>query len=307
MALEFLLDRFDELPATRALIEQLPGPGRHVALSGLPGSSPALLVATLARRLPQRMFAVLTPTPADAERWLADLRVLHGGGVGLFPQRESLGAEEPHIEIAGERVETIDALLSGAVRVAVTTAPVAPSGPNRPAGVASKDSKFEKALREFQGRLSVPPTRLPEAGAVSPKGIAYTCTPEMQAELGRALYEDYAESLTHNRDVFLWQLRSGQIIFWVILLLVFVGILFSGLQFGKSFLLLRAGSGAKPEEMHTELELSTKGVKISSSVLGVVILVTSLAFLYLYLVHVYPIEYVRTTSVQTAADANAER
>jgi transcription-repair coupling factor (superfamily II helicase) len=126
MALDFLLDRFDDLPATRALAERLPPPGSRVGVAGLPGSSPAVLVATLARRLPQRVFTVVAPTPADAERWLADLQTLGGGGgsspAALYPQRESLGTEEPHYEIAGERVETLEALLHGAVRVLVTTA-----------------------------------------------------------------------------------------------------------------------------------------------------------------------------------------
>ena len=122
MSLAFLLDRLDEIPATRSLAERLPAAGGRVALGGLPGSSPALLVSALARRLPQRLFAVIAPTPADAERWLADLLALRDGGVVLYPQRESLGIDEPHVEIAGERVETLEALLSGSARVVVTTA-----------------------------------------------------------------------------------------------------------------------------------------------------------------------------------------
>ena len=122
MPLEFLLDRFDELPATRALLERLPVAGHRLPLAGLPGSAPALLVAGLARRLPQRLFAVVTATPADAERWLADLGHLVGDVAVLYPQREGLGAEEPHVEIAGERIETIAALLSGRARLVVTTA-----------------------------------------------------------------------------------------------------------------------------------------------------------------------------------------
>ena len=124
MPLPFLIDRFEALPATRALVDGLPAAGMRLGLGGLPGSSPAVLVATLARRLAHRLFAVIAPTPADAERWLADLRTLCEGGVVLFPQRESLGVEEPHVEIAGERVETIAALLQGggAARVVVTTA-----------------------------------------------------------------------------------------------------------------------------------------------------------------------------------------
>jgi transcription-repair coupling factor (superfamily II helicase) len=124
MSLPFLIDRFEALPATRALVDGLPAAGVRLGLGGLPGSGPAVLVATLARRLAHRVFAVIAPTPADAERWLADLRTLCEAGVVLFPQRESLGVEEPHVEIAGERVETIAALLQGggAARVVVTTA-----------------------------------------------------------------------------------------------------------------------------------------------------------------------------------------
>ena len=43
-------------------------------------------------------------------------------GVALYPQREALGEDEPHYEIAGERAETIEALLQGRLRVLVTTA-----------------------------------------------------------------------------------------------------------------------------------------------------------------------------------------
>jgi len=122
MPLDFVIDRLDALPATRALAQGLPAPGARLGVAGLPGSSPAVLSAALARRLPQRVFVVITPTPTDAERWLADLRMLTGSAVALYPQREALGAEEPHFEIAGERVETLELLLSGQVRVLVTTA-----------------------------------------------------------------------------------------------------------------------------------------------------------------------------------------
>src|SRR6267378_1359747 len=123
MSLDFLLERFHDLPATRSLIERLPSPGQRVGVGGLPGSSTAVLVSALARALPQRVFAVIAPTPADGERWLADLQTLLGPDTtALYPQRESLGAEEPHYELAGERIETLEALLRGTVRVLVTTA-----------------------------------------------------------------------------------------------------------------------------------------------------------------------------------------
>ena len=62
---------------------------------------------------PQRLLTVVAPTPAEAERWLTDLAHLTDGPVALYPQREALGEDEPHYEIAGERAETIEALLQG--------------------------------------------------------------------------------------------------------------------------------------------------------------------------------------------------
>jgi transcription-repair coupling factor (superfamily II helicase) len=121
-ALAFLVERFAGLAEVRALAARPPAAGARIAVGALPGSAPAVLVAALARALPQRLFVVVAPTPADAERWLADLTTLAEGRVALFPQREALGMEEPHYEIAGERIETLAALLSGGVRILVTTA-----------------------------------------------------------------------------------------------------------------------------------------------------------------------------------------
>jgi transcription-repair coupling factor (superfamily II helicase) len=117
-----VLDAFERAPAAQDLSPRLPGRGAALRLGGLPGSSGAVLVAWLARTLPQRLLAVVAPTPGDAERWLNDLAHLTDGGVALYPQREALGEEEPHYEIAGERAETIEALLQGRLRILVTTA-----------------------------------------------------------------------------------------------------------------------------------------------------------------------------------------
>jgi len=159
MALDFLLDKFQELPATRSLIERLPAPGKRLGLGGLPGSSGAVLVATLARLLPQRVFTIVAPTPADGERWLADLQTLLGlESVALYPQRESLGAEEPHYELAGERIETLAALMRGAVRVLVTTARATAERTAVPAALEEarlviEVSKEERRLTDTTQRL----------------------------------------------------------------------------------------------------------------------------------------------------------
>jgi len=91
--------------------------------------------------------------------------------------------------------------------------------------------------------------------------------------------------------VFRWQALSSIIIFYSVLVLVFAGILFSGIQFYKSMKF--AGDKEKEGKTNqalTEFEASASGIKVSSPVLGVIILVISLAFFYLYLVYVYPIQ-----------------
>src|SRR4026207_2427434 len=71
-----------------------------------------------------------TPNPAPPARappsgggGLADLATLSARATALSPQREALGEEEPHYEIAGERAETLEAPLRGRLRVLVTTPP----------------------------------------------------------------------------------------------------------------------------------------------------------------------------------------
>jgi transcription-repair coupling factor (superfamily II helicase) len=122
MALEGILSAFESLPAFRRLLVEVPPPGARRAVAGLAGSTDALLVASLARHLPRRLLVVVTDTVSDAERWLADLSVLMGdAGVALYPAREGFGEVEPHAEIAGERVETLERLMRSQVHILLTT------------------------------------------------------------------------------------------------------------------------------------------------------------------------------------------
>ena len=110
MALDALLDAIERLPAFTRIINTLPPPGAKLEAGGLPGSADAALVAALVRRLPTRFFVVAADGVADAERWLADLETLISEtAIALYPPREGFGEAEPHMEIAGERVETLSA------------------------------------------------------------------------------------------------------------------------------------------------------------------------------------------------------
>jgi hypothetical protein len=190
--------------------------------------------------------------------------------------------------------------------VFVTLSLVLGSDANSPIDNTDEDAGFNRALELLKQQGGVPPPDATGSGLGPVAGLPYTSTDTMREELGRSLYDDYVRSLEHNRRVFEWQLRSSRIIFWVVLGLVAVGLIFSGLQFWKAFHMRRPISKAEHKEMQTELEISKHGVRVSSSVLGVIILVISLAFLYLFLVHVYPIEHVRMPSMSSKVNEGAQ-
>lgn len=116
------------------------------------------------------------------------------------------------------------------------------------------------------------------------------------------LYDYYRFGMEHRKKSFNWNLLSSKITFWVVIVLVFSGIAFAGIQFYISLKERSRKAGDLQSqkitvenkdaygEFNTQLEASAKGIKISSPVLGVIILVISLLFFYLYLAYVYPIQ-----------------
>ncbi len=122
MGLPTLLDAIERLPQFSRVFNTLPAPNRVLTVAGLHGSSDAVLIAALARRLPGRVIVVVADALPDAERWLADLSALaDADGIALYPPREGFGEVEPHTEVAGERVETLEKLSRGAVGLLLTT------------------------------------------------------------------------------------------------------------------------------------------------------------------------------------------
>jgi transcription-repair coupling factor (superfamily II helicase) len=93
-------------------------------VANLPGSLPAVLAAALATELERRIWVVIASDPPEAEAVESDLAALLDEGASvLYPQREALPfeAEDHHVEVSGQRVEALEALLAGRVRVLVTT------------------------------------------------------------------------------------------------------------------------------------------------------------------------------------------
>ncbi|HXG43364.1 MAG TPA: transcription-repair coupling factor [Gemmatimonadales bacterium] len=174
MTLRLLLDAFERTAFAYELSERLPSRGGELRLGGLPGSSGAVMLAWLARRFPQRFFTVVATTPADAERWLTDLQHLTDLPIALYPQRESLGEEEQHYEIAGERVETIAALLEGRLRILVTTARATLERTRVPAVLGERTLRLKAAGPDR--RPGGPSVRLSDVAA-SLEQMGYTRVP----------------------------------------------------------------------------------------------------------------------------------
>jgi hypothetical protein len=133
-------------------------------------------------------------------------------------------------------------------------------------------------------RRSVPPADL------DPQTIS------KQQEALRAKYDYQTFAFAHAKRTFDFQYRSGRIIFWVVLLIVFSGLAFSAVQFYvglhhplESRPMADGKDPAPNNESVSEFEASLQGIKLKSSVLGLLILAMSMVFFYLYLKYVYPI------------------
>jgi transcription-repair coupling factor (superfamily II helicase) len=163
MPLPALLDAFEALPAFGALSSALPAPGAHRGVAGLFGSADAVLVAALARRHPGRFFVIVADGVPEAERWLADLDALtEATPVALYPPREGFGEVEPHAEVAGERVETLERIGRGEVRILLTTS-----------RAILERTRLPGAVRAARVELRKSETRRPEALAAHLEAIGY--------------------------------------------------------------------------------------------------------------------------------------
>ena len=107
--------------------------------------------------------------------------------------------------------------------------------------------------------------------------------------LKKAISEYNLFGLAHRKSSLQWNLNSSIIIFWTVIFLVLSGIAFAGIQFYIAMQAAKKTGVVKPEETATQVEATVQGIKVSSPVLGVIILIISMLFFYLYLKYVYPV------------------
>jgi hypothetical protein len=135
-------------------------------------------------------------------------------------------------------------------------------------GSFTPQSKYNQSATKF----------LPQCSGIDDKEIKIACKKAFLKKFSTFEFE-----LAHKENVLRWQHLSTQIILFVVLVLVGLGLYFAWVQFHAD------NTNKKIRQEISEVEISMSGIKISSPVLGVIILTLSLAFFYLYLVYVYPI------------------
>jgi hypothetical protein len=150
--------------------------------------------------------------------------------------------------------------------------------------VGEKRTDIDDVLSQAD-RQSVERSLIPQAACTE---FEDQVTREQCWQAFRSYFQYYQSGFGHRRAVFGWQHLSTRIIFVVVLLLVTAGIYFAWVQFRHDLIVSKDRPKGEAAPTHN-VEIGTTGVKVSSPVLGVIILTLSLAFFYLYLVHVYPI------------------
>jgi hypothetical protein len=115
------------------------------------------------------------------------------------------------------------------------------------------------------------------------------------AELKRREYAYYGQLMDSNVRTFHAQQLASYVVLFLVFIVVSAGVAFSGFQLWKS-----VTTGVQPD---TNLELSASSVRVTSSVVGIVVLAISLAFLFIYAHEVYHIRELGTTGVDQAQPA----
>jgi hypothetical protein len=144
-------------------------------------------------------------------------------------------------------------------------------------------------------------------------------------------YGDYARKRAEVQLAsFVWQAHASEILIWVVVIICLSGVAFSGYQLWRATAPGAVGSlpaatpaagalgdDAAPESgtvavppahpLAADVSLSLTNLRITSSVIGLVVLVISVAYLYLFLKEVYNVKVVHTFEVPASAATEAKQ
>ena len=131
------------------------------------------MLAALHEARPQQILVGVAPTPRAADELAADLDALLGAErVHLYPQREALPYEaiDPHLDVGGQQVEAIEALLARRTRVLVTTR-----------RALQEKSAIPRELSDLQLRIEIGPHEGPTALAARLEELGFERVPLVES------------------------------------------------------------------------------------------------------------------------------
>lgn len=187
------------------------------------------------------------------------------------------------------------------------------------------------ALAPCPWALAAPPAQAPSAPGASEflklrdsvdKTVALDApAASLPPELVAQDLKSYAEHLHWQRqfarDSWEWHLFSTRMLMFVVLAIVACGLWFTYLQFTKELKTVRTRTPAKPPPEAapaeadpqavkvTTMKFGPGGVEITSQVIGLLVLAFSLAFFYLYVKEVYPMQEANLQQQASSANATA--
>lgn len=106
---------------------------------------------------------------------------------------------------------------------------------------------------------------------------------EMDLRISEISYKK--KELDIIQEAFEWQANASVVLLYLVVFIALIGIIFSGIQLWKAYKL-------SDPQTETTLEVSAGKIRITSSIVGIIILTISLGFMYLFLQEVYPIREV---------------
>lgn len=112
-------------------------------------------------------------------------------------------------------------------------------------------------------------------------------------------YKEYYAYLSKINQVqinkFIWQDRASEVTLWLVVIVVMSGLSMSAFQLFIAF--------RRPDHStDTTIDISAQNFRVTSSVVGIVVLLISIGFLFLFLREVYNIKMVSTVENVASAD-----
>ena len=157
-----------------------------------------------------------------------------------------------------------------------------------------------------QAVTTAQPTNLVDPPAFDPeleRSVAKAHIELVQAD-NKARLDHRIALMKHDEGIFAWQRGASEVLLWVVVAVVFCGLAFSGYQLvvvmemarqrlRRQQNVVQAGADAQGQDgipsLANQIAISAGKLEVTSSVVGVTVLVISIAFLYLFVREVYTI------------------